>query len=314
MISKCSSKIRCKPCRPRENTESETTETDIETTRADTETDETDQRITELNKENEKCDKIIRDFYFPSTSAEAFIRLAMVKREKDRTMRMIREISLNDTTTELISDLNNLTIEYLSYVEIENLLYQYCYTLLEQEKEKMNIRRETMKKMTSKKFNQEISNYFTKEIRYENKPYSKTCGNNFRPNIDFEMGSFACFNRKKNDYILVMIAYPIEKNTWIVYDAEPSSNISKYRAKPNMLFPMTTSLPLELRTDLEVKEGDHVLSLWREDEDSEWTTQFYGGEIIEVPEERGKGYKIRYDEDQSELVVPERFIISLDVF
>lgn len=269
-----------------------------------------------FKKDNDEFNKGIRNTYFSTNSEEALFHLAEVQRDESETKRKLEELSklfedTNEVTESMEVDLTNLTNEYLSLARLKKKLADYCLCLLERSKREFDKEKEKMVSLNSTNFSQVIFNYFSSQIALEEEPYSENCGNIRRPNYNFKMGSFACLRKRKDDYILVMIAYPTDDERWVVYDAAPTDGtILQYTAKPHMLFPMTTSLPSKLGTDIELHEGDHVLSLWREDVNSIWTTQFYYGEIIENPKERGLGYKIRFDEDQSVELVPEHFVVS----
>ena len=274
----------------------------------------------EYVNENEEFNEGIQNTYFSDNSKDAFLHLAELQRDISETIRKIRKLSdlqknTKKVTETMQADLVNLTNEYISLVKFESTLINHCNNLLDHEKDEFDQQKDKMISLNSKKFSKMAVDYFSSQIILEDEPYSEDCGNIKRPNHDFIIGSFACLRKKKDDFILVMIAYPTDDNRWVVYDAAPTDGtIITYTAKPHMLFPMTTSLPSKLGTDLELNEGDRVLSLWREDESSIWTTQFYYGTIIENPVQRGQGYKIRFDEDESEELVPEHFVISLSSF
>lgn len=274
----------------------------------------------EYEKENEEFNNGIKNTFFSSNSKEAFFHLAELQRDISETIRKIRKLSdiqknTKKVTESMQADLANLTNEYISLVKLESALISHCQDLLDHEKEEFEQQKERMISLNSKKFSKLSIEYFSSQVILEDEPYSEDCGNIKRPNHDLVIGSFACLRKKKDDFILVMIAYPTDDNRWVVYDAAPTDGtIITYTAKPHMIFPMTTSLPSKLGTELELGVGDRVLSLWREDETSIWTTQFYYGTIIENPQQRGQGYKIRFDEDQSEELVPEHFVISLSSF
>ena len=53
--------------------------------------------------------------------------------------------------------------------------------------------------------------------------------------------------------------------------------------------------------------GDRVLALFYDA--TEWTTVFYKASIKSLPEERGKGYMIAYEDEEDMYVVPEKFIV-----
>ncbi|OHT08552.1 hypothetical protein TRFO_22892 [Tritrichomonas foetus] len=271
---------------------------------------------------NDEINESIKNTYFLETSDESLKVLYQIRKQINASLeyakklkeRPLQEDKTPDEQTKI--DLNNSLIRYMAFVRLERRVLIHTEELLKKEQRKMDKLKDSYQKIPVKKLMENTNSFFKKKIPLENEPFSVFCGNIVtKMKKHLEPGAYFCLKKKCNEYILVMAAYPINPDKWVVYDAIPMNNtITSYSVNIDYLYPLPKSLPANFGTERDFQLNDRVLSLWREDETFEWTTQFYVGTIIELPKQRGDGYLIHYDEDGSESVVFEQFVIPLDAF
>jgi hypothetical protein len=145
-------------------------------------------------------------------------------------------------------------------------------------------------------------------------PYGAFCGRlQPRKREVIPPGSIVCVEspgRHQGQYILGLVT-DYSAGVYFVIDIAPEGRSRPgFRRQRRSLRAMPKVLPKQLNTPACYRPHEPVLALYRRG-DGEWTTVFYGAEIVRGPTARGRGYTIRYEsEGQKLFTVPERFIVS----
>ena len=270
---------------------------------------------------NKTINKDIEDTFFPNDADEAVRKLYLIRKleeEAENEMQKIEEECKNgrEVDDQVKLELSNSYSKYISFSRLEVRVLKHCFQLTKAQKEELNRKVQYYKKLSGKQLFKLTNQYLETKPKLEDKPFSFMCGQKIKKcNAHFICGSFFCLRKSKNDLILVLLAYP-ENDNWIVYDVIPNNDgsIISYSVKAKNLYPMPKSLPKNFGEESDLRKNEKVLCLWREDDHSVWTTKFYEGVVLKEPRKRGDGYLIRYDEDQSESIVFEQFVIPNDAF
>jgi hypothetical protein len=124
--------------------------------------------------------------------------------------------------------------------------------------------------------------------------------------------SFLCAAHRSS-FILVIVWQLIGDVCCVFDPAECDRALNPIELAPSQWTALPTVIPASPAPHWEFPVGTPVLSLWRKDEHSEWTTEFYEARVKLRPCDRPdppRGYFLDFGEG-AELVVPERFVCAV---
>lgn len=134
-----------------------------------------------------------------------------------------------------------------------------------------------------------------------------------RAKSNMKKGSFICAKIQDHFYLYIIESYT--NHICLAYDpADINNGIHSVSLKENEWTPMPLILPEKPVKRYEHTNASEVLSLYREKDDDEWTTEFYKAKVIKIPSERQgedvRGYLLLFEGSEPPLVVPEKFVIQ----
>lgn len=162
---------------------------------------------------------------------------------------------------------------------------------------------------TIDKMKQIFDDFCNQPLPLRKQPYPPLCGSKqILENEILPCGSFICF-KKGNLYLLGLIA-DFDNSKYTIFDAVPINHKTwSYQVFPNMIKPISHSLPDRPGTDCEYEIGEKILALWNDSEN--WTSAFYQAIVLGQPKKPGQGYTIKYNGEKEMKNVPEKFIVQI---
>lgn len=152
-------------------------------------------------------------------------------------------------------------------------------------------------------------------IRHQSGTIAVNCGCHADKMKQPKPGDFVCAHCHGSSILMIVLKF--ERQVCFVYDPTDIDNgIKVVKLNLDEWAPLPTIIPLNPSPKWEYSKGTKVLSLWRPDVHSEWTTEFYTATVIDRPCDRisddpkSRGYLLDFGEGSRD-IVPEQFVVTL---
>ena len=150
-------------------------------------------------------------------------------------------------------------------------------------------------------------------IQYQSGVISMNCGCHAHRMKRPKPGDFVCANYHGSSILMIVLKF-VDKECFVYDPTDLSHGINVVKLGLEDWTPLPTIMPEKPMSKCEYSRGSKVLSLWRSDEESEWTTEFYKATVVERPCDRlsnqSRGYLLDFGDDCRD-VVPERFVVAV---
>ena len=151
--------------------------------------------------------------------------------------------------------------------------------------------------------------FIQREMPVNEMPYPPLCGAiPADPNERISVDAYVAAKMDGDDFILCYVA-GYDGDDYLIVDADSDDPRPEKKSKDEMI-QLPTSLPSTKTSRAEYPVGSKVLSLWPTS-DEDWTSAFYPATVIHVPSKHGKGYGLKFEDDQYDWIdVQENFVIA----
>lgn len=157
-----------------------------------------------------------------------------------------------------------------------------------------------------------MGRFFKGSIRRQSTGLPLNCGCNSHKIKHPQKGDFVC--ARYHNTCILMIVLEFKTDSCRLYDpTDIDGGIKWVELGMDDWTPLPTVIPERPTAKWEYSRGSQVLSLWRSDPHTEWTTEFYKALVLERPCDRSdfqsRGYLLDFGDGVTD-VVPEQFIVA----
>lgn len=163
----------------------------------------------------------------------------------------------------------------------------------------------------------QVGSFFRGNVKLQAGTLPINCGSHAYELKQPKGGDFVC--AKLNESFILMIVLMLEREKCLVYDpTDIEDGVKVIELENSQWTPLPTVLPEVPIARWEHERGSSVLSLWRTDTQSEWTTEFYSATVVERPcdrvttDEATRGYVLDFGDELTD-IVPEQFVVECPV-